>query len=61
MTCNLRMGREPLRRVRGVLVPLLALTVLLLSGCSVIAPKPQPLDLVVLHTNDTFGFTKPAT
>jgi len=40
---------------------LLAVALLLLSGCSALAPKPQPLDLVLLHTNDMLGFTKPAT
>ncbi len=43
------------------LLSLLFATVLAMTACSVIAPKPQPLDLVVLHTNDTYGFTKPAT
>ena len=33
-------------------------TVLLLTACSI---TPQPLDLIVLHTNDVLGFTEPAT
>jgi nitrous oxide reductase accessory protein NosL len=37
--------------------------VLLLAGCGVPrvqpTPTPQPLDLVVLHTNDVMGYTEP--
>lgn len=38
------------------LLGLVILGGVLLAGC-----KPQPLDLVVLHTNDVLGFTEQAT
>jgi hypothetical protein len=47
-----------MRRIK--LVVLVALTVvgLALLGCGSPTPK-QPLELTVLHTNDTLGFTEP--
>ena len=45
---------------QGKLVVLVALAVVVLAfwGCGSPAPK-GPLDLTVLHTNDTLGFTEP--
>lgn len=44
-----------------VLLLVLALAAFFLSACGAPAPKPEPLDLLVLHTNDVLGFTEQAT
>ena len=53
--------RRPLRRKVRLLPVLLVAAATLLSACGALERKPQPLDVVVLHTNDTLGFTRPAT
>jgi 2',3'-cyclic-nucleotide 2'-phosphodiesterase (5'-nucleotidase family) len=36
-----------------------AALLVLLVGCTAAAPAPAPLDLTVLHTNDTWGYLDP--
>jgi hypothetical protein len=47
-----------MRRIKLVVLVALAAVGLTLLGCGSPTPR-QPLDLTVLHTNDTMGYTEP--
>jgi hypothetical protein len=49
---------ENMRKVKLVVLVALAVVGLAFWGCGSPAPK-GPLELTVLHTNDTVGFTEP--
>jgi hypothetical protein len=47
-----------MRRIKFVVLVALAALGLALLGCGSPTPK-RPLELTVLHTNDTLGYTEP--
>jgi len=49
---------ENMRRIKLVVLVALAVVGLAFWGCGSPTPK-RPLELTVLHTNDTLGFTEP--
>ena len=49
---------ENMRRIKLVVLVALAVMGLAFLGCGSPTPK-RPLELTVLHTNDTLGFTEP--
>ena len=49
---------ENMRRIKLVVLVALAVVGLAFLGCGSPTPK-RPLELTVLHTNDTLGFTEP--
>ena len=50
---------ETMHRFKLVVLVALAAMGLALFGCSSPTPEPKPLELTVLHTNDTLGYTEP--
>ena len=48
-----------MRRLKFVVLVALTAMGLALFGCSSPTPEPKPLELTVLHTNDTIGYTEP--
>ncbi len=47
-----------MHRIKLVVLVALAVVGLAFLGCGLPTPK-RPLELIVLHTNDTLGFTEP--